>query len=168
MSEGLIFHYFPTKMDLLLTIPSHGHRFIPARFMGATCDPDQPVAVAIHAIALRFVQLGCTKADFRNMLVGESCSNDELYGLFRFLMDEAPGALAEYLDARVAAGDLRADLPTMSAAASLIGSLFGFLLRSKHLDDAAWSKASREYAQDVAELWLRGAAVGLAPGRLPG
>ena len=167
VSEGLIFHYFPTKMDLLLAIPSHGHRFTPARFMGAPGDPDQPAAVAIHAIALRFVDLAREEADFLNMLVGESRSNDELYGLFRFLMDEATGALVAFLDARVAAGELRADLPTRSAAASLIGSLVGFLLRSKHLDDAAWSAASRQYTRDVAELWLRGAAANSPVGRLP-
>jgi AcrR family transcriptional regulator len=168
VSEGLIFHYFPTKMDLLLAIPSHGHRFTPVRFMGSTCDSDQPVAAAIHAIALRFVDLAREEADFLNMLVGESRSNDELYDLFRFLMDQATGALAAYIDVRVADGELRPDLPTTSAAASLIGSLVGFLLGSKHLDDTAWSEASRQYTRDVAELWLRGALASSTSRRSPG
>jgi hypothetical protein len=58
---------------------------------------------------------------------------------------------------RVAAGELRADLPCDTAARGLFGPLLVFLLTSGHLDDGEWVERASAYADEVADVWLRGA-----------
>ena len=157
VSEGLIFRYFPTKLELLRTLS--GTRRTLAGEVEEILEEvgDQPASVCLHRIAESFMHLARLEAHFLNMMFGESRTNDELYTLFAHIVASTATLLAGYLDTRVEAGELRRNLTTESAARSLLGSLMLFFLTNKHLSDEAWAEASQRYTDEVLDLWFRGA-----------
>jgi len=157
ISEGLIFRYFPTKLELLLAL-SGTRRTLTGEVKGLLEEVgDQPASVCLRRVAESFMRLARLEAHFLNMMLGESRTNDELYALFAHIVGSTAALLAGYLDTRVKAGELRRDLATESAARSFLGSLVLFFLTHKHLSDKAWAEASQRYAAEVLDLWFRGA-----------
>lgn len=157
VSEGLIFRYFPTKLELLRTL-STTRRTLAGEVEGLLEEVgDQPASVCLQRVAESFMRLARLEAHFLNMMLGESRTNDELYTLFAHIVGSTAALLAGYLDTRVKVGELRRDLATENAARSLLGSLMLFFLTNKHLSDEAWAEASGTYADEVLDLWFRGA-----------
>ncbi len=157
VSEGLIFRYFPTKLELLRTL-SGTRRTLTGEVEGLLKEVgDQPASVCLHRVAESFMRLARLETHFLNMMLGESRTNDELYALFAHIVGFTAASLAGYLDTRVKAGELRRNLATESAARSFLGSLVLFFLTHKHLSDEAWAEASQAYAAEVLDLWFRGA-----------
>lgn len=157
VSEGLIFRYHPTKLELLRTL-SKTHQTLSGEIKALVEEAeDQPAQVCLQRVAEGFVRLVRVETHFLNMMLGESRTNDELYELFTHVIGSSADALAAFLDRRIEAGELRRDLATESAARAFFGSLILFFLTNKHLSDEAWAEASQRYAAEVLELWFRGA-----------
>ena len=119
---------------------------------------ERPARECLTLIAESFVRLLRAEAQFLNMMLGESRPNDELYALFSHIVESTAGALAAYLDGRVRVGELHSDLATESAAKAFFSSFILFFMTNKHLSDEAWTESSARYAEDVLDLWFRGAA----------
>lgn len=160
VSEGLIFHHFARKRDLLAGIGEA--RGVLAKQIFALLDTarEVPAQVVVPAIGSRFVEM--VSADdvqsrlFRVMLA-ESHTDPELRGLFLETSGQVVVAIARYLDARVAAGELRADLPTTAAAQNLLGSMLWYFLTTAVEDPKARRAAVTTYSQQVVDVWLHGA-----------
>ena len=157
VSEGLIFHYYPTKLGLLYSL-SKSRRTLAGEIGALLAEAgDQPAAQCLRVIADRFLQVMLQEKQFLNVMFGESRTNDELYGLFNQIVETTVAALAAYLETRVAAGELRADLETNGAARAFFSPLILFFLLNKHLSDEAWQTQAKRYADDTLTLWFRGA-----------
>ena len=156
VSEGLIFRYFPTKLELLHSIAET--RPTVASEVRTVLDEaqDEPAESCLRAVADAFMRMARSEMPFLNMMFGESRTNDDLYALFRRFTETTSDALAAYLDKRVAAGELRADLATESAARAFFGSLIFFFLTNKHLSDEEWQARAQTYQREVLEVWLKG------------
>ncbi|AXV09014.1 Transcriptional regulator, TetR family [Euzebya pacifica] len=156
VSEGLVFRYFPTKRDLLDGVVADGPTIAAALrdvVDGAGAKPVRTVAVAL---AERFADLASSEAALLSVLIGESRTDAVLHAAFTRAVDDAAGALADYLAERVAAGEVDAGLDRRAAAQQLIGGLLLILLTAAapH-DDHDRHPILREEARATTALWTR-------------
>lgn len=159
VTEGLIFHYFPSKALLLQAAAAQR-----STFMGVVQELlDSATGLPAHEVLERIV-LGWVDAirgqgDLVTMLVVESQSNEELNEVFRTLVGAMVGRLTQYLDSRVEAGELRPDLPTATSAMMFFSSLMFFFLSHRQLQDEAWREQATAFTHQVLEIWFHGALV---------
>ena len=160
VSEGLIFRYYPTKLELLRSL-SRSRQTLSGE-VGALLEDmnERPARECLAVIARSFVRLMRSEAPFLNMMLGESRTNDELYTLFSGIVESTSSTLAEYLDRRIQAGELRPDLATQGAARAFLGPFVLFFMTNKHLSGEAWAERSERYADEVLDLWFKGALRG--------
>jgi AcrR family transcriptional regulator len=157
ITEGLIFHYFGGKAELLVEAAKQRSALLVA-VRGLLRDAEGTSAVeTMPRIARGWVALVHGQGDLVVMLVSEAHAHPEVGAAFRTLLDEIRGALASYLDGRVAAGELRADLETDVAAASFLSSLLMFFYTRRHLDEAAWDEQAARFTTDLLDVWFDGA-----------
>lgn len=160
VSEGLIFHHFKRKRDLLSGIgEARGVLAKQVVTLLATAH-GLTVELVVPAIAARFVDmLLADDVDARlfQVMLAESRTDPELRGLFRETSAEVISALESYLCARQDAGELRADLACRAAAQTLLGAFLWFFLTGAHEDAPDPGAAATRYTEEVVEFWMRGA-----------
>ena len=163
VSEGLIFHHFPTKAALLQAL-SQRRGVLTAKIVQQLSKAGSaPVAVVLRGIASRFVDvLGANTEQARlfQILLGESRRDPELGAQFIQTSAAVVAAIADYLRIRVDAGELRADLGCEAAARALLGSFIWFVVSTRYDSTEQWREAATRYTRQVIDVWLHGA---LAP-----
>lgn len=170
VSEGLVFHHFPTKRALLRGALD-GRRYPPtevARLLGESRD--LPIAGFLGALSAIFVtQARADRPESRlfRLLLSEAPQNDDVYEHLQATERALVGLVGRYLTARIAAGELRADLPVESAFRSLMGSFVWFLWTHAKLPEDAWTEAASAHARAATALWLEGARRPEAPAPTP-
>ncbi|MEX2501428.1 MAG: TetR/AcrR family transcriptional regulator [Trueperaceae bacterium] len=157
ITEGLIFHYFGGKSELLVEAAKQRSALLVAvrTLLGGAAGTS--AAETMPRIARGWVELVHRQGDLVVMLVSEAHAHPEVGDAFRTLLDDIRGALTRYLDGRVAAGELRSDLPTEAAAASFLSSLLMFFYTRRHLDEAAWEAQAAQFTDDLLDVWFDGA-----------
>lgn len=160
ISEGLIFHHYPTKLDLLLGVAAH-HDVLAGRIQRLLADAEHlPVAAMVRGVTSGFVTMMTPDRQetrlFR-VLIGESLTTPELHAVFLSTSQAVIDAIAGYLRGRVEHGELRAELPAETAACSLLGPLLWFFMTHQQLSADEWQAQAHDYAREVAGHWLRGA-----------
>lgn len=160
VSEGLIFHHFPRKRDLLAGLRGRRSGLSARLITRMREEPDAPVALVVEELAAGVVALLSERTDEARLfqiLIGESRHDPEL----RAIITEANARLAEamgvYLRGRIQAGEVREDLGCEAAATSLIGAVFWFYATSMETEGEAWQARMTAYVHQVVDLWLRGA-----------
>ncbi len=157
VSEGLIFRHFPTKLALLHAVSTERSTFrqeVQVLLAGAD---HVPAAACLRTVGDSFIALVRAESQLLNVVLGESRTNDELYEMFRGIVETVTTSLGSYFEQRIAAGELRAELPTRGAAQTFLGSLFLFFLTRKHLSDEEWAEQSQRYVTELLDTWLLGA-----------
>ncbi len=156
VSEGLIFHHFKTKADLLMGLVDQKPSLAGAIVRIIEERQNAPVRECLEAVGNSFVHIREPDSRMFNMLLSESRTNDRLYEVFREVMIRTIAQMGLYLEGRKEAGELRDDLNTQTAAESFFSLLIFFFLQNHHLDRAAWVRESEAYFKAQLELWLRG------------
>lgn len=156
ITEGLIFHYFAGKSDLLIEVAKQRGALLVAVRRLLRDAADTPAVATMPRIARGWVELVRSQGDLVVMLVSEAHAHTEVGAAFRAVLDEVRAALAGYLDRRVAVGELRADLPTDVAAGSFLSSLLMFFYTHRHLDDQAWADGAGRFTEDLLDVWFAG------------
>jgi AcrR family transcriptional regulator len=157
ITEGLIFHYFGGKAELLVEAAKQRSALLVAVRTLLGDAGGTSAAETMPRIARGWVELVHRQGDLVVMLVSEAHAHPEVGDAFRTLLDEIRGALTRYLDGRVAAGELRPDLPTETAAASFLSSLLMFFYTRRHLGEAAWEAQAARFTGDLLDVWFDGA-----------
>ena len=160
ITEGLIYHYFGGKADLLVEVVKQRSDLLNQVRALLRDEFDAPVAHTMPLIARGWVELVRRQGDLVITLVSESHAHPEVGAAFQGLLDEVRGGLEGYLRRRVAAGELRADLPVTVAAASFLSSLLMFFYTRSELDEAAWQIEASRFTSALLDVWFHGA---LAP-----
>lgn len=160
VTEGLIFHYFPTKAALLQSIASQRTMFVGEVQSLLERARGQPARDVLQGIVLGWVDAIHHQGDLVTMLLVESQSNDELNEALRTVIGATAGRLAQYLQSRVEAGELRADLPVSTSALMFFSSLMLFFLTHRQLPAAEWRERATAFTQQMLDIWLRGALPG--------
>lgn len=158
VTEGLVFHYFPTKDALLLELASRQHTFAGRVLTQIQRADDRSARALLRAIADGLALVTPEEGAFVGFMLAEAQINPELRGLVTaataVVLDVFVAALAQ----RVEAGELRADASLAAAAHGFFGGFLFFFTQHRHLGPAAWQREAAGFAEAWAEQCWRGLA----------
>lgn len=156
VAEGLLFHYFPTKMDLFAAIAAQ-RQPKDTLMMVLPKVGDHSAIELLDLMAKQFLKGVRHDADFVSMIIGEAQTNPEMGRLLQLVLQRNVEHLAAVLQTRVDQGELRADLPVLASARMFFSSLIVFFLTHRHAGDAEWQANAEPYVTDILDLWFKGA-----------
>lgn len=128
-AHGLVYHYFRSKKELLAAILER-YSYLPQLRALLAVSPDRPASEVLTEVAVGFSKMLDERPELLRLVVSESASNPIVADALARVTEEGLAAMTEYLTARIAAGELRAQDPTVPARA-----LFWAII-TKHLGPA--------------------------------
>lgn len=118
MTQGLIYHYFESKEELLFAAADK-HGFLPEMRQILAASQERPADEVLLEIATGFYALLEDRKDLVRVFFRESRINPEVEKRLASTIGEGVELLARYLEARVAAGELRPHDPEVAARSLL-------------------------------------------------
>lgn len=115
-AHGLVYHYFSSKNELLLAVLER-FSFLPELRRLLDVSPEPEATDVLTEIAVRFSALLRERADLLRLVSRESQTNPMVAAALAGVMVEGTELISAYLDARVAAGELRPHDATVPARA---------------------------------------------------
>lgn len=116
-----------------------------------------PTEGILRELGNRWVKNALQEGAMLASLLGESRRNPDAATAMQEVSERSVQRLAQYLSARIAAGELRADLPVKTAATSFIAALMVFLLMHQGLSKTRWKKEATNYVEELLSVWMHGA-----------
>lgn len=128
VAQGLLYHYFRSKDDLLWAIVG---KYNPVMEIGQVFSTaaDRPAQVVLLEAATRAYALLGERGEVGRVVLREALVRPDLQQAFRLGQAVALGVLTRYLEARIAAGELRPHNPDVTAR-MLIGSVLALYVTS--------------------------------------
>lgn len=157
VAEGLIFHYFPTKDDLLNAVFETRHSYfgeLQSLLEGAELKPASEILKELATGWLRTLR---REREITLVLFSTAQTNPKVGAVLRTLIPEGVSRLASYLRARVKAGELRRNLPVETSAQLFFSSLMIFFVANNTLSSSEWEARSAILVRDLLSIWLDGA-----------
>lgn len=155
VAEGLVYHYFDSKLDLLkATIERHA--FVPRLRVMMTPLPDEAVESVLLRVAREWWSLMQEKRAFVVMVFGESQRNPELARLLGELGKEGTMLVTRYLETRAKKGELFPGANCYVAARMFMNSIFMFFLQQSHMTPPMKKMAPDDYLAESVRLIVRG------------
>ena len=114
VAQGLIYHYFGSKEELLFAAVDR-HGFLPELRRVLAASYERPADEVLPEIAGDFYALLEEKRDLVRVFFRESQTNPEVGKRLVDIIREGVGLLARYLAARIAVGELRPHDPEVAA-----------------------------------------------------
>jgi AcrR family transcriptional regulator len=124
ISQGLMYHYFPSK-EALLTAIIDRHSFLPGLRTILTDTANQPLERVFKKIANGFLDVLDEKKALVTIMIRDVETNPDVSNAWTSLCREGVSLFQKYLETLVADGKLRAH-NTEVAARSLLGTIFMF------------------------------------------
>ncbi len=157
VAEGLIFRYFPTKLDLVRAVTSSAHVFLGGlRIM--LQDPAttaHPLADVMQRVATVWLDLLHREAALSSILFGEALINPDIGGLLDEVIHEGASNLEHFLEGRKQRGEITPQVDTKTVAHVYMASTLMFFLRNRRLSEEAWQKEADAFATHLTTAWLR-------------
>ncbi len=155
VAEGLIFHYFPTKLDLVRAVTGSSHTFL-GQLREILQDANaRPLPEVMGHIAVTWLELLHREADLSSILVAEAQVNPEIGNIVHEVIEEGLAGIAKYLDARVQAGEMSAAVNPEAAAHIYMAAILTFFLQYRDLTESEWEQQSLAFAESLLAAWLR-------------
>jgi AcrR family transcriptional regulator len=126
VAEGLLFHYFPTKADLMVAVLARDPLGPRIRQQLAEAE-GVPLAVALPRLARDWLGVIRAHCPVTAVLLQEGHADPKVQAAIVGVARETTALIADYLAARVRAGELRPIDPTV-AARLLLQALFGLTM----------------------------------------
>lgn len=155
VTEGLIFRYFPTKLELVRAVTGSPHVILGDLREILKEAKGQPVADVMGQVATTWLELLHREADLSSILFGEALINPEISGVLYDVIEEGAAGLERFLNAGKQAGKITASVDTRTVAHMYMASILVFFLRNRDLDDEKWKKQSALFARNLEAAWLR-------------
>ena len=114
VAQGLMYHYFKSKEDLLLAVMEK-HGFMPDLRRILAVGHDRPAGAVLLEIASGFQAMLEERQALARVVFREAWTNPEVGRVLGAMIHEAAAGVASYLSARVAAGELRPHNPDVAA-----------------------------------------------------
>jgi AcrR family transcriptional regulator len=157
ISEGLIFHYFPNKADLLARAMETQHGFL-SDLRDLLSDKETlPVDDVLPKLADLWLDKLWTEQDIISVLFGTAQTNSDVGAELQAVIQEGVSLLAHYLRSRIEAGELRPDLPVETGALMFFASAMIFFVAHRDLPETAWREQAAVFSRDMLSVWLLGA-----------
>jgi AcrR family transcriptional regulator len=153
ITEGLIFHYFPSKEDLLSAVLESRYSYMQQLRQLLDHAADHPAAEVLTRLMTDWLATLRRETGISLVLFSEAQTNPTL----DTFIDEAVGRLAAYLRNRIVAGELRADLPPETSARMVLWPCFLFFLTHHRLPDEQWEPQAQAFTHELMTVWLHGA-----------
>ena len=155
VSEGLIFRYFPTKLDLVRAVTGSPHVFLGDLRKILKDAEALPVGDVMRQLATVWLDLLHREADISSIMFGEALINPEIGGILDQVIAEGAAGIERFLDAAKQVGKITALLDTRTVAHMYMASILVFFLRYRHLSEADWERESAIFAGNLKVAWLR-------------
>jgi AcrR family transcriptional regulator len=155
VSEGLIFKYFPTKLDLVRAVTGSPHIFLGDLRKILKDAKTQPVGEVMGQVATVWLDLLHREAYISSIMFGEALINPEIGDVLHQVIEEGAAGIGQFLDASKQAGKITALVDTRTVAHMYMSSILIFFLRYRHLNEDDWKKESAIFADNLKVAWLR-------------
>lgn len=116
VAQGLVYHYFRNKEDLLVEVLQRRSPMLPLRDLLASLQ-DQPAAEALPMLAQGVYAIMTERRDLLSIILREAAVNPSMIERLAGFREEIFGMVARYLEARIAAGELRPHNPRTTVQA---------------------------------------------------
>ena len=156
IAEGLIFHYFPKKQDLLKALLSERHAFVQEVVEALVLDSHRNMAEELMQVAKHWLTVHRQERQLVAILLSESHGDPDMQDAFSETIHAIVGHFQAYLQKRINSGDLRADLPPQTMAMGFFAPLLLFFISGQHLTDKEWSEQVDDFVEDTTAQWLGG------------
>ncbi len=120
ISQGLMYHYFKSKEDLLAATIKH-HSFISELRKILTAREDLPAGGVLKEIAEKFLDTLDTKKLLVKILIRDVAFDPELSDAWSALFHEGVGLLQKYIESRISRGEFRPHNTEVTARGMLYG-----------------------------------------------
>src|SRR5205823_2878883 len=114
VAQGLVYHYFRSKDELLFAVLER-QSFLPELRRLLAVAPDRPASEVVREVAGDFAALLAEREPLMRIVARESQINPRVAAVLQRVIEEAVALLAGYLDARIRAGELRPHDPRVTA-----------------------------------------------------
>ena len=165
VTEGLVFHYFPTKEALLFEIAARQQTFAGRVFTVVQQAGDSTARDVFQAIAGGLAGVSSEELAFIGFMMAESQVNPLLRSMVTTANAVMFDAVRALLQKRVDSGELRTDASLSALATGFFGGFFYFFNQHQHLAPAAWRREAAAFAEAWADQCWRGAATSKAIAR---
>ncbi len=155
VSEGLIFRYFPTKLDLVRAVTGSPHIFLGDLRKILEDSQERPVAEVMEQIATVWLELLHREADISSIMFGEALINPEIGNILYEVIEEGAASLEKFLNACKREGKITTLVDTKTIAHMYMSSILLFFLRYRLLKDRAWKREAAIFADHLKAAWLR-------------
>jgi AcrR family transcriptional regulator len=157
IAEGLIFHYFPSKDDLLNAVFETRHSYF-GEFRSLLEEAEhKPASEILHELATGWLNTLRREKDITLVLFSTAQTNPKVGAALRTLIGEGISRLSAYLRARVNAGELRKNLPVEPSAQMFFSALMIFFIVNHNMPESEWKARSTAFVRDVLSVWMGGA-----------
>ncbi len=157
ITEGLIFHYFPTKNHLLHAILASDHSYFNNLQAMLLEKQQEPVETVLTQIAIEWLATLRREQAITLVLFGEAQTNPQVHEAMQSLIERGIARLSAYLQGQQAAGKLRPDLPLATSAHTFFASLMIFFMTRHNLRESEWQAQVVAFVPDMLSVWLNGA-----------
>ncbi|MFA5629602.1 MAG: TetR/AcrR family transcriptional regulator [Dehalococcoidales bacterium] len=144
ISDGLMYHYFPSKEKLLEAVVEK-HSFLP-QLRAILTNPEEPCRKVLKNIAIEFSSMFTRENDAAKIFLQEAHSNAEVKRVWGNLSNECSLILQQFLLSRIETGELKPHNTEVSARCILaIILMFNFTkdaFQSSNLSDKRFIEES--------------------------
>ena len=158
VTEGLVFHYFPTKEAMLLEIAARQHTFAGRVRLLVQGAGDSTALNILQAIADGLTGVSSEELSFISFMQAEAQVNASLRSMVASATSTVVKGFVAMLAKRVETGELRAEASLTAAAHGFFGGFLFFFTQHRHLDAAGWRREATVFAHAWAEQCWRGIA----------
>ena len=155
VAEGLIFRYFPTKLDLVRAVTGSPHVILGDLRKILKDSEAQPIAEVMGRVASVWLDLLHREAKISSILFGEALINPEIGHIHYQVIEEGATILERYLEAGKRAGKITKLVDTKTVAHMYMSSILMFFLRYRYLQDEDWKIESEIFSNNLKVAWLR-------------
>jgi AcrR family transcriptional regulator len=157
-TKGLVYYYFRSKEAILAAMVKE-YDFTPAIAAIGHIPAEIPAAEALALIIRGSMRLLDSRVDYVRFLYTEGqFLNRQNERLMRTILDKWEGAVADFLRARIAAGELRAHDPAL-AAEQVTDAVLAFFIKTRVIHPALAAEVDgRAYLTQWVDAFLNGFA----------
>jgi AcrR family transcriptional regulator len=152
ISQGLMYHYFTSKDDLLEATVEH-HSFLPQMRQILVDTEGRSAQDVLNDLAMGFLKILDSKAGLVRILLQEIESNPMVKKAWSSLVREGVSLLREFIESRVAKGELRPH-KTEVTARSVLGIIFMYHLTQDILCSSQLTR--EEFVKEALNIILKG------------
>jgi AcrR family transcriptional regulator len=125
-SEGLMYHYFQSKEELLSAVLER-HSFLPQLRGISSVNPDRPVCQVLYEITIGFYNLLASKKELVSIVIREMQTDPAFKKRWSVVTAEGVALLGNFLAEKIAAGKLKPHNTEVAARSILYTVLMLFV-----------------------------------------